>query len=56
MEGFVFMYILQNILTVFFVLGVCGYLVHEAYFSKGQARSKGVAETKEFQNGTMRYI
>lgn len=56
MEGFVFMYILQNILTVFFVLGVCGYLVHEVYFSKGRSSSKGVAEIKEFQNGNIRYI
>lgn len=56
MEGLVFMYILQNILTVFFVVGVCGYLVYEVYFSKGQRISKRAIEAKDFPNGNMRYI
>jgi len=55
MENLVFMYLLQNVLTIMFVFGTLGYLVFQMFFSK-QSDSPKVPKTESKPVREMRYI
>jgi len=55
MENLVFMYLLQNVLTIMFVFGTVGYLVFQMFFSKDSDSSNAKKnESKSMRE--MRYI
>ncbi len=56
MEGLVFMYLVQNVLTVLFVMGVCGFLIYEAYFSRTEGRADKGLPGKQVREKAAKYI
>ncbi|MFN3533829.1 MAG: hypothetical protein ACK4WB_00385 [Desulfatiglandales bacterium] len=56
MEGLVFMYLVQNVLTVLFVMGVCGFLVYEAYFSRTEGSADKGLPRRQVGEKAPKYI